>query len=196
MDHGSAVLRKGSRKGRPACLRRNRPEHGFTLFELILVIIIVSGLAVVAFDRLFVYQEAAEKAAMEQVAGSLQSAANLQFSRLVVRANLEGVARLMEENPVDWLVRKPDNYAGEFYDPGPGEVALGNWYYDRKDRTLVYLVRRGEHFTVPGDDAKRVGYRLKIVYNRRGTDREASASGAGVAGVVFEPVHPYSWSVQ
>ena len=54
--------------------------QGFTLLELVVVIIIISTLAAVLMDRVLFYQEAAERAAMEQMAGILRSALQFQVA--------------------------------------------------------------------------------------------------------------------
>ncbi|MEI7844045.1 MAG: type II secretion system protein, partial [Gallionellaceae bacterium] len=53
-------------------------ESGFSLIELIIVIAIVSVLMSVFLDRVWYYQELAEKTAMEETVGAIQSALTMQ----------------------------------------------------------------------------------------------------------------------
>jgi prepilin-type N-terminal cleavage/methylation domain-containing protein len=162
--------------------------RGFTLFELIVVVCIVAILAGTLLSRFWFYQEQAEKAAMEQVAAALQSALDMRLGSMMVRGNLSDAGKLAKENPMDWLVRKPGNYAGEFFDPAQQAVAPGNWVFDLKSRNLIYVVDRGEFFTPGRDGVKWVRYHVNLVY-----DREGDKGKQTLAGAVFEPVESYRW---
>ena len=58
---------------------------GFTLIELIIVIAIIFGAGGMFLVRIPYYQEQAEKTAMQQVDGALQSALVLQYGTLITR---------------------------------------------------------------------------------------------------------------
>lgn len=134
----------------------------------------VSVLGYVVADRLLAYRAAAEKVAVEQTVGSLQSALTLQFSGAVLRGgDLEALGR---ENPVRWLARRPDNYLGEYYDPKPGEAEPGNWYFDLMDRQLVYVVKFRARGAGAGPE-QRLRFRVRLV----------GGPGREVSGAVIEP---------
>ena len=61
-----------------------RQQSGFTLIELIIVIVILGALAVVALPRFLDLQEEADIAAAEGVGGALASAAAINFSAALV----------------------------------------------------------------------------------------------------------------
>lgn len=164
-----------------------RATAGFTLFELLLVIAIVGILAAVLLNRALWYQERAEKAAMEQVAAALQSALNLKMAKLAAQNKLPEAVSLAQENPMNWLAKQPPNYRGEYFDPPVGEAATGNWYFDLKQRELVYLVERGDSFRVVDGERKWVRYRVKLVYN------EQHKTAGEVEGAVIEPEVKYAW---
>ncbi len=165
-------------------------QSGFTLIELVVVICIIAVLARVFMDRVWFYQEQAEAAAMEQVAASLQSALTLQLGSLMAQGRGAEISALTRENPMNWLARKPANYGGEFFEPGPQAVPPGNWMFDLKSRELVYVVDRADHFTPGKDGVKWVRYRVELV-------REHVATGAKgnpiVVGAVLEHADACRW---
>ncbi len=178
-------------------------QRGFTLIELIVVITIVVILAKVLLDRIWFYQEQAEKAAMEQVAGALQTALVLQYAQLLTHGQMSEAKTLTTENPLRWLMQKPDNYSGEFYGVTPGAVVPGNWVFDLKSRELIYVPYRTEYFVAGTDGKKLVRYHARLEYDRvpgRASNAGAATNPAashdnsqGLSGVLFEPVAPYQW---
>lgn len=167
-------------------------QRGFTLIELIVVIIIIVAMMGLFLDRMRFYQEQAEKTAMETVVGTVQSALTMQYGQLVTRGKPSDLGALAQDNPMNWLQKKPRNYSGEFYDPTPLAVESGNWVFDLKSRDLVYVIRNANYFT-PGKDGKN-WIRFHVVVSRE-ISRLPSLqdSPPELTGIQFEPVEPYSW---
>ncbi len=166
--------------------------RGFTLIELIIVIIIIVTLMGLFMNRVMYYQEQAEKVAMEEVAGAIQSALILQYGQILTRGKPSDVAALAQDNPMNWLQKRPRNYSGEFYDPTPLAVESGNWVFDLKARDLVYVVRNTNYFK-PGKDGKK-WIRFHVAVNHEAS-RLPSLQDAPheLTGTLFEPIEPYSW---
>lgn len=167
-------------------------SRGFTLIELIVVIIIVVVMIGLFLNRMLFYVEQAEKTAMEEVAGAIQSALVMQYGRILTRGKPSDVPLLAQDNPMNWLQKKPRNYAGEFYDPTTLTVESGNWVFDLKARELVYVVRNDNYFK-PGKDGKK-WIRFHVVINHEVSRLPSLQSAtAELTGTLFEPVEPYSW---
>lgn len=167
-------------------------SKGFTLLELVAVISIIVVLMGLFLNRALFYMEQAEKTAMEQVAGSVQSALTMQYGQILTRGKPSDVAALASDNPMNWMQRRPRNYAGEFYDPAPVTVAPGNWVFDLKSRELIYVPDRTDHFK-PGRDGKK-WIRFHVVVNYEPSRLPSLQSAAPeLTGLMFVPVEPYSW---
>ena len=166
-------------------------QAGFTLFELIVVVCIVALMAAVLLNRLRVYEEAAEKAAMQQTAGAIKSALQMRVASYMINGRDKEIEGLRNENPVSWLQEKPADYAGEFYADAYARVRPGSWYFDLTRRELIYVINLGANFKSGPDGRKWVRYRVRIGYEdqplRDGVTRKA------LSAVSFAPVQPYVW---
>lgn len=118
-----------------------RTQHqaaGFTLLELVIVIILVILLFLVAFNRLLPLRGDAESAHVATMVGTLQSAIGMEAAMRVTRYGIGQLAALDGINPMALLQEPPANYLGE--DP-PGTVPPGSWYFDSSTSQLLYRVR-------------------------------------------------------
>lgn len=170
----------------------SRVQSGFSLIELVVVISIISVLLVAFSDRVWYYQELAEKTAMEENVGAIQSAMNIQHSKNYTRGNADDLNLITTDNPMKWMQKLPRNYAGEYYDPSPTSVGPGSWVFDLKTRELIYVLDRTDHF-VPGKDGKKwIRFHIAVQYEqvkRGGVESQAKE----VVGTVFEPMENFSW---
>lgn len=167
------------------------PQAGFTLFELIVVVCIVALLAGILFSRLRLYEEAAEKAAMQQTAAAIKSALQMRVASYLISGRDNEIEKLRSENPVRWLQEQPADYAGEFYADAFARVRPGSWYFDLTHRELIYVVNLGNNFKAGPDGRKWVRYRVRIDFEempqREGPPRKV------VNAVSFVPVQRYAW---
>jgi general secretion pathway protein G len=166
--------------------------YGFSRLELMVVTIIFAVLAGILLDRLFYYQEAAEKADMEYRIRALKSGLRLRMATLLVEGRAQDFPSLANENPMDWLPQKPANYQGVTRRGDAEQLMAGNWYFDIDSRMLIYVIRSGDYF-VPGvAGRKQVRLRINVVSNN-----QMSASGMPLsdtaAGVTLVLVEPYRW---
>lgn len=173
-------------------MRTPRSTGGFTLIELIVVITLIVVFAGIFLRYVPYYQEQAEKVAMEQTAGSIQSALVMQFGKLVTRGQESQLAILATDNPMKWLQKPPPNYAGEFYDPSPRAVAPGTWVFDLKSRDLIYVLNRADYFTPGSQGHKWIRFHTRFLYDPV-VSRDGATVGKELSGTVFEPREPYSW---
>ena len=158
-------------------------RSGFTLFELVVFIILLLILAGLFFERVLYYQEVIEDASMRQTVSMINTGINLKLADCIAKGQYGEIPQLGSRNPMDWLVAKPNNYFGELFDPAPGDVPRGNWYYDLRDHNLVYLVDHAAHYQ--GSSRKWIRFRVDLNYN---TDRRS-----GFISARLVPASAYTW---
>ena len=78
----------------------------------------------------------------------MRAGMNVRVAQLYARNQQAKLPALANENPMNWLARPPPNYAGEYFAPAAGLVGAGQWYFDRGDKNLVYVLQVGKNFNV------------------------------------------------
>ena len=165
-----------------------KPRRGFTLFELVVVISLIAVLVTFLLARLAYYHEMLERAAMESVLRGIKTGLQVRLAELII-ANREGEAAALEvQDPVQWLDEgRPANYAGAYREP----VEPGRWYFDARERQLVYVVTTGNRLEIDGRPGSReLRFRARLlrsaVYLPGGPVERTS-------GITLAPVQVYRW---
>lgn len=166
-------------------------QAGFTLFELIVAVCIVAVMIGVLANRLQVYKEAAEKAAMQQTAAAIKSALQMRVASYLIAGRDKEVESLATKNPMTWLQENPGNYAGEFFADAYASVPPGSWYYDLTHQELVYVINLSGNFRPGPDGRKWVRYRVRIGYEE--VQLQQGVARKVLSAASFGPVQPYLW---
>lgn len=170
----------------------NNKQYGFTLLELVVVIVIISILGLFAIDRIFAIRIAAEQAAVKQLVGTIKSTLGLKVAQLAVEGNMLAVAKLDKSNPLLLLSQVPINYIGE-KDNSKHITEPGIWYYNTKQNALIYNIRYSEGFKTKLKGLPRVRYRIKLVYNDRNKNKRFDVRYDSIAGLDLFPLEKFSW---
>lgn len=164
-------------------------QHGFTLFELAVTVSIIGILAAALLSRVLMYQEQAERVAMENVVGVLRSALGMKAAQLAAQGRSGEMSKLLTINPMDLLAQKPANYAGEVDSPQNGKISPGNWYFIRKQLLLVYIARTGATFQV--SNSHQFTYKVELIRDTDGANGPKLAETSNsttIEGVVLTKI--------
>lgn len=128
--------------------RGSRPRRlrGFSLFEFAVVVAVFALLVGIGANRLNAYQQRLESVAAEQLIASLRAALQLKVAHLAALQRRNELLTIADENPLGWLSEAPKNYLGEYYSPDNEKLTTESWYFDRSNRTLVYLLNHKNSF--------------------------------------------------
>ena len=176
----------------PGCIRQR--NKGFSLLELVIVIVIISVLFVVAISRLLALMVDAERVTMETVAGTLRSAIGMKVADSIVKSKVAQLSAFEGSNPMALLAETPHNYLGEFDGADPAQLEDGNWYYDKRNKVLVYLVRHKGFFSGGQANPPRARFAMRVVYSDTNGNGVFDTGVDEIQGLRLVAVEPYSWT--
>ena len=164
-------------------------QRGVSFLEFAVCMALMGIFVSVLLERALYYQEYAEKTSMESTAENIRTGLRFKVADLILADRVSEIQTLADENPLNWLVDRPPNYLGEL-DSVPADAPKGQWYFDRRNRELVYAVNNQRHFSPSVDRDFRVRYRAMRV------STGASSANAPVAAdtwVSLVTVGEYFW---
>ncbi|MCK6411083.1 MAG: type II secretion system GspH family protein [Azonexus sp.] len=163
-------------------------QRGFTLLELVLVIVIFGLLLGVYLRSVRYYQEMAEQATVSLTLSNIRTGmAHEWVDRIVQGKAGEKIDQLIGSNPVRWLENPPPAYYGEIKAPNPERMETASWYFDLSQKELVYVVNNGSELEVENMSGRKV-LRWKVALE----DNSGSTS-AVFGNLVLQPVVKYRW---
>ena len=171
-----------------------KQQQGFSLAELVIVIIIVAVLFGFAIDRLLKLEARAERAAIEQIIGTLQSALAMEISAHVARNNIPGLARFVGTNPMNNLSDTPVNYLGEVSHADIQDMESGQWVYDRGQQVLFYKVINTEYLQTETEATRAyIGFKIDPVFDDTNGNARYDTNEV-LRGLKLQALHVFRWS--
>lgn len=166
-------------------------NKGFSLFELIVYILLVSTIFSVSMRRFGDFPEEAERANFLAITGQIKAAVNLQMMKAIAGGNWENLAYLENSNPMDLMLEAPSNYAGAYNPADEQSLSRRTWYFDSVNGQLVYLASDSSHlFSTQGDGISSIRFRIA---QRYAEDVSGGGRGQKWQGLVLEEVTPFDW---
>ena len=134
--------------------------QGFSLFELVVVIVIISILVAVALHRLLPYIDEAERVGVLTMESQIKSTLMTAAAKRIAGGKAASIAELNGSNPMLLMLEAPGNYVGELRDADDASVPHRNWYFNLDTRRLVY--RTGWRFGWSESDEKPVNLEFEV----------------------------------
>jgi len=172
------------------------PSHlrAFSLLEVLVVIVIVSVLVVFAIERLLRLRFEAERVTVQSVIAALRSGLYIEFAAAAAGGQGARIDAARGSNPMLRLSEKPEGYAGEFFGADPALFAPGTWYFDSRDRALVYIVRFPEQFTTPLGGPARLRLAVEPDFDDLDRNGRFDPGRDPVRGVKLVALEAYHWT--
>lgn len=171
-------------------------QRGFSLLELVVVIILVVILFLVAFDRLLPLRGDAEAAHVATVIGGLRSAIGLEAATRITREGLPALADLEGINPMTLLQEWPDNYIGETAELDRTEIGPGAWFFELESEALVYRVRFPQYLEDEPQHPAELRWRVTLQYEDTDGSGHYEPESDRVRGLRLEPLDRHEWPGQ
>lgn len=163
--------------------------RGFSLLELVVSLSVFSVLVGVFAQRFLYMQEFAEKTAMELTVMNMRTGLRFKAAELMTRQRMADMPALLEENPIHWLERPPENYVGEFVNPAMHDIQPGSWYFDIGRKQLVYRLNQSRYFNKVGE-VPELRFGVKGIVQKK-IQNEILVSK--IEGVRLEALDPIQW---
>ena len=180
---------------RPYQFNYNHFKNGFTLLEMVVVIVLIGFLALIVLNRVWTYRVYAEEAAVTATVGNIRSALGLEVAKLVVRGQAKNISKLENTNPMQLLAQVPHNYLGEL-EHNQTIDKKGVWYFDKAEHTLNYVVNFTENFKTNVKGIPRTRHKLKVIYTDRNDNNRFDKYIDDVNGLDLVALEPYRWEIK
>lgn len=170
-----------------------KTQHGFTLIELVVVLVVLSLLAAVAVPKFIEVTKQAEASAVRGVLGNLRSALSLRMAQGLINGEelakwaSNGANRDDRLYPMDdLLIERPEQYLGVI----PSSDNRGAWYDDFETYEVVYVLKNDDLVDdASGSSPKKLRYSIARV----NADGQISNEGE-TAGLILVPERNYDWN--
>lgn len=170
-------------------------QKGFTLLEMIIVIVLIGFLGLIILDRVWKFRVYAEEAAVTSIVGNIRSALGLEVANLAVRGKIKNIANLENTNPMNLLAQTPNNYLGEIKNISQSKDK-GVWYFNKYDNTLNYIVNYTDNFKSNIKGPLRTRHQLKMVYTDNNKNNRYDKNIDNINGLNLVALEPYRWVIE
>jgi type II secretory pathway pseudopilin PulG len=166
-----------------------KTQAGFSLFELVVYLLIASILFSVALNRYREFPGEAERANFIAVLAQLKAGVNLQMMTAIATGGRAGVNALTGTNPMDLMLQVPSNYVGVFSVIDEASMPRRTWYFDAARGELVYLAENASNLYVTRNGQMVTGNQIRLrIENVFGGE-----TGTDWQGTMLSAVEPYQW---
>lgn len=174
-------------------MMNTRHTRGFSLLELVAVIVIIGILLAVAISRLLPYIDEAERIGVVTLESQIKGTLTLSAAKRIAGGKAASILDLDGSNPMHLMLEAPQNYVGERQSNESESVPRRNWYFDVNTRRLVY--HKGRPFNSIGDRGSMDNpeFEVRVAYEDRDGDGSFQPGTDELYGVRLRRVAGAEW---
>lgn len=170
-------------------MKHGKRQHGFSLFELVVYLLVSSILFATIVNRYRDFPAEAERANFLAVLAQLKAGVNLQMINAIARDRWSDLSSLDASNPMDLMLEVPSNYLGEFELADPSSMPGRTWYFDTTTGELVYRAENARNLVLVQQDGlletDHIRFRIENVFS--------DGDSGDWQGIVLAPSTAYEW---
>ncbi|MDH3578019.1 MAG: prepilin-type N-terminal cleavage/methylation domain-containing protein [Gammaproteobacteria bacterium] len=167
-------------------------NRGFSMLELVVVIVIIGILLAVALNRLLPYIDEAERVGVLTLESQIKSTLVTDAAKRIAGGRAASISELDGSNPMRLMLEAPKNYVGEKREDQRNAVPRRNWYFDLKTRRLVYRV--GRRFGWSNDEfMDDPEFEVRVAFNDRNGNSRFEPGTDELYGVRLQTVAGAEW---
>ena len=167
-------------------------RSGFSLLELVVVIVIIGILLAVALNRLLPYIDEAERVGVLTLESQIKSTLVTDAAKRIAGGRSASISELDGSNPMRLMLEPPKNYVGEKREHQRNAIPRRNWYFDLKTRRLVYRV--GRRFGWSDDEfMDDPEFEVRVAFNDRNGNSRFEPGTDELHGIRLQTVAGAEW---
>jgi hypothetical protein len=172
MAHGSPTDVVGARRLHVA---------GFTRFEFAVATIIFAIVLTMVLQRASFFRKEGDRAGALALAVNMRSALSSKVLALRTQGREDEIVQLAGANPIHWLQHPPPNYLGELDEKAAQLATAGQWYFDVKQQSVVYVLESNKNSL--GHSIERICFKVESLRlpSKNANAERSLPSQAGVA---------------
>ena len=159
-------------------------QLGLSWIEFAVVMSLIALSAGTLFTALLYYEELAEAAVVNLTVQNIRSGLRYQIADRLVQGRTSELSQLLIENPMAWLERPPEGYAGGIRTDDVGALKPGTWYFDVDRDEVGYVPRHTTYLSIEGGG---------LVILRWRAEARSARSSKDVEGLALISLTPYRW---
>lgn len=141
--------------------------RGFSVLELVVVIVIIGILLAVAINRLLPYIDEAERVGVLTLESQIRSTLVTSAAKRIAGGKAASISELDGSNPMRLMLETPENYLGELRGQAGDSVPRRNWYFDLNTKRLVYRIGRRFGWSADGESMHDPEFKVRVAFDDR-----------------------------
>jgi len=179
--------------GNPGLAAKRSTAPGFSLLELVVVIVIIGILVAVALNRLLPYIGEAERIGVLTLESQIKSMLLTSAAKRIAGGNAASISELDGSNPMLLMLETPENYVGELRAVDNNLVPRRNWYFDLDSQRLVYRIGRRFGWSNEVESMDNPEFEVRVAFGDRNSNGQFEPGTDELYGVRLQREAGVAW---